>query len=286
MTKLLRYGPLGSERPGIIDGDDRIRDLSGHLNDLEGEALSSVGLDRIGGLDPAALPLVADNVRIGACIARPGKFICVGLNYHGNAARLKQPIPEVPAIAMKALSAICGPNDETQLPRGADSLDWEVELGIVIGKTAKYVSEIDARKHVAGYCLINDLADRELQSQRGGDSSKGRGHDSFGPIGPFLVPASCIADPQDVKLWLEVDGERVQEATTADMIFGVDFLVSYISQFMTLLPGDIIASGTPAGIGVGMSPPRFLKAGQRVRLGGEGLGEQSHLVIAASQVAA
>jgi 2-keto-4-pentenoate hydratase/2-oxohepta-3-ene-1,7-dioic acid hydratase in catechol pathway len=282
MTKLLRYGPHGRERPGIIDNEGLIRDLSSHVNDLDDEALSSIQLDRLARLDLAELPLVEADTRIGACVARPGKFICIGLNYHDNAARLKQPVPEVPAIAMKALSALCGPNDPTQLPRGANSLDWEVELGIVIGKTAKYVTEAEARQHVAGYCLINDLADRELQSQRGGDTSKGRGHDSFGPVGPFLVPASCIPDPQNLRLWLEVDGERVQDGTTADMVFGVDFLVSYISQFMTLLPGDIISSGTPAGIGIGMSPPRYLKAGQMVTLGGEGLGEQSHLVIAAS----
>jgi 2-keto-4-pentenoate hydratase/2-oxohepta-3-ene-1,7-dioic acid hydratase in catechol pathway len=282
MTKLLRYGPHGRERSGIIDNEGLIRDFSSHVNDLDGEALSSIQLDRLAQLDLAELPLVEADTRIGACVARPGKFICIGLNYHDNAARLKQPVPEVPAIAMKALSALCGPNDPTQLPRGANSLDWEVELGIVIGRTAKYVTEAEARQHVAGYCLINDLADRELQSQRGGDTSKGRGHDSFGPIGPFLVPASSIPDPQNLRLWLEVDGERVQDGTTADMVFGVDFLVSYISQFMTLLPGDIISSGTPAGIGVGMSPPRFLKAGQVVTLGGEGLGEQSHLVIAAS----
>jgi 2-keto-4-pentenoate hydratase/2-oxohepta-3-ene-1,7-dioic acid hydratase in catechol pathway len=283
--QLLRYGPIGREKPGIIDADGRIRDISAHFTDLEGETLSASVLERVMQLDPSGLPLVDEGARVGACIARPGKFICIGLNYRDNAAALNQPVPNEPAIAMKALSAICGANDPIELPRDADSLDWEVELGIVIGAPAKYVAEKDARAHVAGYCLVNDLADRELQSKRGGDTSKGRGHDSFGPIGPYFVPAAEIPDPQNVRLWLEVDGERMQSGTTADMIFSVDFLVAYISRFMTLMPGDIIASGTPAGIGIGMSPPRFLRAGQTVALWGEGLGEQRHRVSGALDAA-
>jgi 2-keto-4-pentenoate hydratase/2-oxohepta-3-ene-1,7-dioic acid hydratase in catechol pathway len=283
--QLLRYGPVGREKPGVLDADGQIRDLSAHRADLEGDVLSPSGLRRLMQLEFPNLPLVNREVRIGACIARPGKFICIGLNYHCNASALKQPIPTEPAIAMKALSAICGANDPIELPRDAESLDWEVELGVVIGKSAKYVTEKNARAHIAGYCLINDLADRELQSKRGGDTSKGRGHDSFGPIGPYLVPAFDIPDPQNLKLRLNVDDERMQDGTTADMIFGIDFLVAYISRFMTLLPGDIIATGTPAGIGVGMSPPRFLKQGQTVTLWGEGLGQQTHLVLGASDAA-
>jgi 2-keto-4-pentenoate hydratase/2-oxohepta-3-ene-1,7-dioic acid hydratase in catechol pathway len=276
--KLLRYGAPGREKPGLLDMEGKIRDLSSHIPDLEGDALSVEAIERISRIDPSELPRIDDHVRIGACIARPGKFICVGLNYHDNAAFLNQPVPKEPAIAMKAVSAICGAYDDIQVPREANSLDWEVELGVVIGKRAKYITEKDARSHIGGYCLVNDLADRDLQANRGGDTSKGRGHDSFGPIGPYLVPAFAIEDPQNISLCLEVDGERMQSGTTANMIHGVDFLVAYVSRFMTLMPGDIIASGTPAGIGVGMNPPRFLKHGQTVTLRGEQLGEQSHFV--------
>ncbi|WP_136685725.1 fumarylacetoacetate hydrolase family protein [Falsirhodobacter xinxiangensis] len=241
MTRHIRYGEAGREKAGIAGIED---------------------------------------VRLGACVADVGKFICVGLNYHCNARSLGLPTPSEPAIAMKPLSAICGPNDPIELPRGSVQTDWEVELGVVIGKRAKYVTEAEARSHIAGYCLVNDLSERSHQRDRGGDSSKGRGHDSFGPIGPWFVTADEIPDPQALDLWLEVDGIRVQSGNTADMIFGVDHLVSYISQFMTLLPGDLIATGTPAGIGIGMSPPRFLSAGQRVQLGGTGLGTQDHIVIA------
>ncbi|SFU17179.1 fumarylacetoacetate hydrolase family protein [Mesorhizobium sp. YR577] len=278
MLRFARFGLAGAEKPGLMDASGRLRDLSGYITDLTGSALSPGSLQRLSEVDPESLPLVPVGERIGPCVGGSGKFICIGLNYHGNARALNQNIPSEPAIAMKALSAICGPYDDIELPRTASSTDWEVELGVIIGSRAKYIQEGEARSHVAGYCLVNDLADRELQLKRGGDSSKGRGHDSFGPIGPFFVPASVLPDPQSVNLWLEVDGERVQESTTADMIFGVDYLVAYISQFMTLLPGDIIATGTPAGIGVGMTPPRFLTPGQRVRLGGQGLGEQDHEV--------
>jgi 2-keto-4-pentenoate hydratase/2-oxohepta-3-ene-1,7-dioic acid hydratase in catechol pathway len=278
-VRLLRWGPSGAEKLGILDCRDRRLDLSAHVADLAPETLSAEVLTKIDDIDTSVLPEIDPDERIGACVARPGKFICIGLNYHCNAASLKKEVPAEPMIAMKALSAICGPNDDIELPRGSTCTDWEVEVGVVIGRTAKYVEVDQARKFVAGYCLINDLAERHLQSDRGGDSSKGRGHDSFGPIGPYFVPAANIADPQNIRLWLEVDGERLQSGTTADMIFGIDFLVAYISQFMTLLPGDIISTGTPAGIGIGMSPPRFLKAGQVVRLGAEGLGEQRHTVV-------
>lgn len=257
----------------MIDADGRLRDLSAVVADISGETLATLA-----GLDPAGLPEVAGSPRLGPCIADVGKFICVGLNYHCNARFLGQSAPAEPAIAMKPLSAICGANDPTKLPRGSTQTDWEVELAVIIGKPARYVTEADARDHIAGYCLVNDLSERAHQRDRGGDSSKGRGHDSFGPIGPWFVPAADIPDPQALDLWLEVDGIRVQSGNTADMIFGVDTLVSYISQFMTLLPGDLIATGTPAGIGIGMSPPRFLAAGQRVSLGCTGLGEQNHVV--------
>ncbi|RYD22195.1 MAG: FAA hydrolase family protein [Spirochaetia bacterium] len=281
--RLARFGPAGAECPGIIDGKGIIRDVSGHVSDWTGDNLGPDVLQKINALDPDELPIVPTGARLGACVARPGKFICIGLNYHCNAESLGQPIPDEPVIAMKPLSAICGPNDGIELPRSSTRTDWEVELGIVIGKPAKYIDEKDARSHVAGYCLINDLADRDLQSKRGGDTSKGRGHDSFGPIGPHFVPAHCIADPQSLDLWLEIDGVRAQNGKTANMIFGVDYLVAYLSQFMTLLPGDIIASGTPAGIGIGSKPPRFLAPGQTVRLGGTGLGEQHHVVRACAE---
>jgi 2-keto-4-pentenoate hydratase/2-oxohepta-3-ene-1,7-dioic acid hydratase in catechol pathway len=276
--KLLRFGPVGAERPGLLDGDGQIRDLSDHVADWTGDRIQPVTLEKIAAIDTDALPIVAADTRIGACVARPGKFISIGLNYYSNAHALGQPIPDEPAIAMKPLSAICGPNDGIELPRDSTTTDWEVELGIVIGQPTKYVEEKQAGRHIAGYCLINDLADRDLQSRRGGDTSKGRGYDSFGPIGPYLVPAQDVPDPHALDLWLEIDGRRVQSGNTGDMIFGINYLVAYLSQFMTLLPGDIIASGTPAGIGVGMKPPRFLVAGQNVRLGGTGLGEQRQSV--------
>lgn len=258
MTRHVRFGDLGRERAGVIGPDGILR--------AEGVAVDGAP-------------------RLGACVSDVGKFICIGLNYHCNAAFLALPAPEKPAIAMKPLSAICGPDDPIVLPRGSVQTDWEVELGVVIGKPARYVGQAEARSHIAGYCLVNDLSERAHQRDRGGDSSKGRGHDSFGPIGPWFVPASEVPDPQAIDLWLEIDGERVQSGNTSDMIFGVDYLVSYISQFMTLLPGDLIATGTPAGIGIGMSPPRFLSAGQRVRLGGTGLGTQDHIVVSSEVLA-
>jgi 2-keto-4-pentenoate hydratase/2-oxohepta-3-ene-1,7-dioic acid hydratase in catechol pathway len=278
MARFVRFGPSGAEKPGALDKSARIRDLSGHVPDLAGAHLSPARLARLAEIDPESLPLAPPGARIGPCVGESGKFICIGLNFKDHARALDKDVPKEPAIAMKPVSAISGPYDGIELPRASCSTDWEVELGVVIGQKAKYIEEHEARAHIAGYCLINDLADRDLQSNRGGDTSKGRGHDTFGPIGPYLVPARSVADPQGIRLWLEVDGERLQDGTTADMIFSVDYLVAYISQFMTLLPGDVISTGTPAGIGVGMTPPRFLKPGQRVRLGGDGLGEQEHEV--------
>jgi len=280
--KLLRVGEAGRERPALLDGEGRLRDLSGILPDIAGSVLDPVELSALLRIDTARLPLVAGNPRIGPCVGRVGKFICLGLNYACNAKALGQDKPQEPAIAMKPLSAICGPNDGIELPRDSQAVDWEVELGVVIGRRAKYVEEASARDYIAGYCLINDLADRHFQSARGGDSSKGRGHDSFGPVGPYLVTRDEITDPQDVRLWLEIDGVRIQDGHTADMLFGVDFLVAYLSRFMTLLPGDIIATGTPAGLGAAMKPPRFLAPGENVRLGGTGLGEQIQTVAKAA----
>jgi 2-keto-4-pentenoate hydratase/2-oxohepta-3-ene-1,7-dioic acid hydratase in catechol pathway len=265
-----------------MDNEGRLRDLSGVVTDIAGAVLHPRELGALSRLDATRLPLIEGKPRIGPCVGGVGKFICLGLNYACNARALGQDRPEEPAIAMKPLSALCGPNDGIELPRDSQKVDWEVELGVVIGRRAKYVDEAEARDYVAGYCLVNDLADRYLQTARGGDSSKGRGHDSFGPIGPYLVTKDEIADPQDVRLWLEIDGVRIQDGHSADMFYGVDFLVSYLSRFMTLLPGDIISTGTPAGLGAAMKPPRFLAPGETVRLGGSGLGEQVQLVAKAA----
>ncbi len=280
--KLLRVGNLGEERPALLDGDGQLRDLTGVVPDLAGSVLDPSELKALSRLDATRLPVIEGNPRIGACVGGVGKFICLGLNYACNARALGLDKPEEPAIAMKPLSALCGPNDGIELPRDSQKVDWEVELGVVIGRKAKYVDEASARDYIAGYCLVNDLADRHLQSARGGDSSKGRGHDSFGPIGPWLVTKEEIADPQNLRLWLEIDGQRIQDGSTADMLYGVDFLVAYLSRFMTLLPGDIISTGTPAGLGAAMKPPRFLAPGEIVRLGGTGLGEQIQTVAKAA----
>lgn len=280
--KLLRVGELGHERPVLLDSDGQLRDLSGVVPDIAGSVLDPAELKALSRLDATRLPLITGNPRIGACVGGVGKFICLGLNYSCNATALGQDKPDEPAIAMKPLSALCGPNDGIELPRDSQKVDWEVELGVVIGRRAKYVEEANARDYVAGYCLVNDLADRHFQSARGGDSSKGRGHDSFGPIGPWLVTKDEIANPQDLRLWLEIDGQRIQDGHTADMLYGVDFLVAYLSRFMTLLPGDIISTGTPAGLGAAMKPPRFLAPGETVRLGGTGLGEQIQTVAKAA----
>lgn len=280
--RLVRHGPLGRERPGLLDMDGTLRDLSGVVDDIAGEVLLPEGLDRLRVLDPAALPILPGKPRLGPPVGGVGKVICIGLNYACNARALAQPHPDEPAMAMKPPSVLVGASDGILLPRGSSSTDWEVELGVVIGRPARHVTESEARSHIAGYCLANDLSERDDQRFRGGDSSKGRCHDGFGPIGPWLLTADEVPDPQALRLWLEVDGERVQDGSTADMLWGVDRLIAYLSRFTTLLPGDLILSGTPAGIGVSQAPPRFLREGERVRLGGSGLGEQDGLVARAS----
>lgn len=280
--KLLRYGQRGSEKPGILDTEGKIRDLSGHIDDIAGKALTAEGLASIAKIDLASLPVVTEPGRFGSCVARTGKFICVGLNYADHAAETGAAIPAEPILFMKATSAITGPNDEVIIPRNSKKTDWEVELGIVIGDEARYVSEADAIKYVAGYCLINDVSEREFQAERGGQWTKGKSADSFGPIGPWMVTRDEIADPQNLKMWLSVDGVMRQNGSTKTMIFGVAFLVHYISQFMSLQPGDIISTGTPPGVGLGMKPPLFLTAGQTIRLGIDGLGEQTQTTVNAA----
>lgn len=277
--KLLRHGPAGAEKPALLDSDGKIRDLSGLVADIGGDVLSDSGLARIAAANPKSLPEVSPG-RIGPCVAGTRKFICVGLNYSDHAKETGKAPPEEPILFMKATSAIIGPNDDVEIPRGSVKADWEVELGIVIGTRAKYVSEDKALDHVAGYCVVNDVSERAFQSERGGQWTKGKSHDTFGPIGPWLVTRDEVPDPQNLKLWLDVDGVRRQTGTTANMIFGVRHLVSYISQFMTLEPGDIIATGTPPGVGLGIKPePVFLKVGQVMTLGIEGLGEQTQHTI-------
>ena len=279
--KLLRFGPVGQEKPGLVDRHGRLRDLSGVVADIAGEVLLDDSLAALRAVDPDTLPLVEGEPRIGACVGRIGKFICVGLNYADHARETGKEPPAEPILFMKATSAVCGPNDDIEIPQGSTKTDWEVELGIVIGKRAKYVREADAIEHVAGYCTVNDVSERAFQSERGGQWTKGKSHDSFGPIGPWLVTRDEIADPQALDLWLEVDGTRRQHGSTRTMIFGVAELVAYISQFMTLEPGDIIATGTPPGVGLGQKPPIFLKPGQTVRLGVQGLGSQTQKTIPA-----
>lgn len=279
--KLLRYGEAGAELPALLDADGRMRDLSSILRDIDGAALSPENLRRLAALDPSSLPLVEGNPRIGSAIARPGKFLCVGLNYADHARETGKEPPAEPVLFSKATTALCGPNDDVEIPRGSDRTDWEVELGIVIGARAKYVDEVSALDHVAGYTLVNDVSERRFQSERGGQWVKGKSHDTFGPVGPWMVTKDEIADVQNLDLWLDVDGQRRQSGNTRTMIFGVAHLVSYISQFMTLEPGDIIATGTPPGVGLGMKPPTFLTAGQVVTLGARGLGEQRQLMVQA-----
>ena len=278
--KLVRYGLPGRERPGILDANGRIRSLEGVIPDLSGEALTPTGLDILRALDPARLPIVEGPVRLGPCVAGVGKFICIGLNYADHAAETGAQVPSEPVMFMKATSAISGPDDDVLIPRGSTKTDWEVELGVVIGSRAKYVSEKDALEHVAGYCVVDDLSEREFQLERKGQWSKGKGCDTFGPIGPWLVTKDEILDPQRLQLWLEVDGHRYQDGNTRTMVYGVAFLVSYLSQFMSLLPGDVISTGTPPGVGLGQKPPVFLKPGQTIRLGIDGLGVQTQKTVA------
>ncbi|WP_428395085.1 fumarylacetoacetate hydrolase family protein [Lichenicoccus sp.] len=281
--KLLRYGAPGAERPGLLDRQGHIRDLSAHLDDVAGTALLPDALARLATLDTADLPAVEGGPRIGPCVGHVGKFICIGLNYADHAAETGAAIPKEPILFMKATSAITGPYDPLIIPRGSEKTDWEVELGVVIGTEARCVSEADAMAHVAGYCLVNDVSERAWQAERGGQWTKGKSADSFGPIGPWLVTADEVADPQALSLWLSVDGVQRQHGSTATMVFGVRTLVAYISQFMSLQPGDIISTGTPPGVGLGIKPrPVFLRPGQTVRLGIDGLGEQTQVTRAAA----
>jgi 2-keto-4-pentenoate hydratase/2-oxohepta-3-ene-1,7-dioic acid hydratase in catechol pathway len=276
--KLLRYGPSGQEKPGLLDQDGNIRDLSGIVPDITGEVLSSAGLERLRSIDASTLPRVDGDPRIGACVGQVGKFVCIGLNYSDHAAESGMAVPPEPVIFMKATSAICGPNDGIEIPRGAEKTDWEVELGIVIGKAAKYVDEAQALEHVAGYCIVNDVSERSFQIERSGQWTKGKSADTFGPIGPWLVTRDEIPTPQNLRMWLEVDGKRFQDGSTETMVYGAAFVVSYLSRFMSLQPGDVIATGTPPGVGMGQKPPVYLRPGNRVRLGIEGLGQQEQLV--------
>jgi len=271
--KLMRVGPVGHEKPALLDQDGKIRDLSGHVTDIGGEAISPEGIAKIAALDTASLPEISGG-RIGACVAGTGKFICIGLNYSDHAAESGMAVPPEPVIFMKATSAIVGPDDDVLIPRGSEKTDWEVELGVVIGKTAKYVSEADAMDYVAGYCVSHDVSERAFQTERSGQWTKGKSCDTFGPIGPWLVTKDEVTDPQNLKMWLTVNGEKMQDGTSGTMVYGVAFLVSYLSQFMSLHPGDVISTGTPPGVGMGMKPQRFLKDGDVVELGIDGLGVQ------------
>lgn len=276
--KLLRYGEPGAEKPGILDEAGAIRDLSGEVDDIAGDVLTPAGLAKLAAVDVSTLPAVAGNPRLGACVGDIGKFICIGLNYADHAAESGLAVPDEPILFFKATSAICGPNDEVLIPRNSVKTDWEVELGVVIGAEARYVSEADAMNHVAGYCVVNDVSERDFQINRGGQWVKGKSADTFGPTGPWLVTRDEVADPQNLSMWLEVDGHRYQDGSTTTMVFGVAHLVSYVSQFMSLQPGDIISTGTPPGVGMGQKPETYLKAGQTMRLGIEGLGEQTQKV--------
>ncbi|WP_283195842.1 fumarylacetoacetate hydrolase family protein [Rhizobium sp. AN80A] len=271
--KLMRVGEIGREKPAMLDADGKIRDLSGHVSDIAGAAISPEGLARLSAIDPKTLPELQP-ARIGACVAGTGKFICIGLNFSDHAAETGATVPPEPVIFMKATSAIVGPNDDVLIPRGSEKTDWEVELGVVIGKTAKYVSEADALDYVAGYCVSHDVSERAFQTERAGQWTKGKSCDTFGPIGPWLVTKDEIADPQNLGMWLKVNGETMQNGSSKTMVYGVAFVVSYLSQFMSLHPGDVISTGTPPGVGMGMKPPRFLRAGDVVELGIEGLGTQ------------
>ncbi|MFC5521051.1 fumarylacetoacetate hydrolase family protein [Polaromonas jejuensis] len=281
--KLVRYGQAGDEKPGMIDSDGRLRDLSAHVMDIRGETLGTASLERLAAVDSSTLPLVDGSPRLGPCVGGVGKMICVGLNYSDHARESGMAIPTEPVLFMKATSAIVGPNDDVEIPPGAQKVDWEVELGVVIGSTARYVSRERALDHVAGYCIVNDVSERAYQLERGGQWDKGKGCDTFGPLGPWLVTRDEVPDPQALDMWLEVDGKRYQDGNTRTMIFDVATLVSYISQFMSLQPGDVISTGTPPGVGMGQKPsPVYLSAGQVMRLGIAGLGEQQQKTIPAN----
>jgi 2-keto-4-pentenoate hydratase/2-oxohepta-3-ene-1,7-dioic acid hydratase in catechol pathway len=278
--KLLRYGPPDQEKPGLLDRDGAIRDLFGVVRDIAGEALAPASLDRLRRLDPTTLPLVPGSPRLGPCVGAVPKIVAIGLNYRLHAQETGAAIPKEPIFFMKATSSICGPDDDVIIPKGSQKTDYEVELGIVIGSLARYVPLAEARRHVAGFCIVNDVSEREFQIERGGQWTKGKSADTFCPIGPWLVTADEVPAPGRLALWTEINGERRQSSNTGDLIFGVDEIVSYVSQFLTLMPGDVIPTGTPSGVGLGFKPPKFLKPGDRVRLSVEGLGEQNQRLVA------
>ncbi|MBO6825598.1 MAG: fumarylacetoacetate hydrolase family protein [Sneathiella sp.] len=278
--KLLRYGEQGSEKPAILDDNGVIRSLAGVVGDIEGSILSDEELGKLKALDTSTLPAINADVRIGACVGNVGKLICIGLNYSDHAAETGMPIPEEPIVFSKATTSICGPNDDIEIPKNSVKTDWEVELGVVIGKRAKYVAKEEALDYVAGYCAVNDVSEREFQAERGGQWIKGKSHDTFAPMGPWLVTRDEVPDPQNVAMWLEIDGKRYQDGTTGTMIFDVATVISYLSNFMTLMPGDVISTGTPPGVGMGVKPePVYLKVGQKIEMEVEGLGRQSQMTI-------
>ena len=279
--KLLRYGNAGSEKPGIIDNEGNIRDLSSVIDDIDGSTISADGLNKLNLLDVFSLPKVENNPRIGPCVGNVGKFLCIGLNYSDHAAETGAEAPPEPILFQKATSAIIGPNDDVEIPKTSSATDWEVELGIIIGEKAKYIAEGSSQDYIAGYCVVNDVSERDFQAKRAGQWTKGKSCDTFGPIGPYLVTKDEVTDPQNLTMTLDVNGQRMQNGSTKTMIFSVNHIVHYLSQFMSLNPGDVIATGTPPGVGLGMKPPVFLKSGDVMKLSIEGLGEQSQKCIQA-----
>ncbi|MBN8243501.1 fumarylacetoacetate hydrolase family protein [Nitratireductor aquimarinus] len=279
--KLLRYGPAGQEKPGMLAADGTLRDLSGTVADIAGDVISPEGLERLRAIDPQSLPVVEGEPRLGPCVAGLQKIVCIGLNYSDHAAETGAEPPEEPIIFAKALNALCGPNDDVEMPRGSTALDWEVELAVIIGKKTKYVSEAEAMDHVAGFAIMNDVSERNFQTKRSGQWTKGKSHDTFGPLGPWLVTRDEVADPHNLDMWLDVNGERRQTGNSNTLIFNVPHVISYLSQFMTLMPGDVISTGTPPGVGMGMKPPQYLKPGDVMTLSIAGLGEQRQTVVQA-----
>ena len=277
--KLLRHGEFGNEKPGIIDHEGKIRDLSSHIPDINGDSINSESLKKIDAINLSTLPIVSNDTRLGACVGNVGKFLCIGLNYSDHAAESGLPVPSEPILFSKATSAIVGPNDNVEIPRNSSETDWEVELGIIIGKKAKYINENEAEEYIAGYCVVNDVSERAFQIKREGQWTKGKSCDTFGPTGPYLVTKDEIPDVQNLKIYLDVNGKRMQDGSTNTMIFSAKHIVYYLSQFMSLNPGDVIATGTPPGVGLGMKPPVFLNAGDTMKLGIEGLGEQNQICI-------
>jgi 2-keto-4-pentenoate hydratase/2-oxohepta-3-ene-1,7-dioic acid hydratase in catechol pathway len=279
--KLLRYGDIGNEKPGILDNQGKIRDLSSHIPDINGDTISENSLNKIASINISSLPIIPDSTRLGSCVGNSGKFLCIGLNYSDHAAESGLPVPSEPILFAKATSAIVGPNDNVEIPRNSSETDWEVELGIIIGKKAKYIDENNAQDYIAGYCVINDVSERAFQIKREGQWTKGKSCDTFGPTGPYLVTKDEVSDVQNLTMFLDVNGKRMQDGSTNTMIFSVNHIVYYLSQFMSLHPGDIIATGTPPGVGMGMKPSLYLKSGDVMKLGIEGLGEQSQTCVLA-----